>query len=355
MKCLQTVSSASVWRRVIVSAALVTVALAVPALAAPPDAWITTKVKLALMTTEGVPSTAINVDTVNGQVTLHGKVNSAEAKEKAEAETKKIDGVQSVRNLLQTVPAQHEKAVRQSDDQIKKQVARSLKNDASLKNSSITVQSVNNGVVLLAGSAQTLTDHLSAVEDAASVSGVRRVASEVQSPDKVGDAEIWREHAMQKTSKATRSVGRGAQDLWITSATKMRLLADRKTPALDINVDTRAGVVTLFGMVTSQDAKANAEMDARKVSGVKRVVNELQVVPSQKQETVKAKDDELEREVKKAFENHQDLKDINVQVKNCVARLTGTVPHGTDRLEAAVVARSTHGVCSVQDDLRIAN
>ena len=40
-------------------------------------------------------------------------------------------------------------------------------------------------------------------------------------------------------------------------------------------------------------------------------------------------------------------------VKNCVARLTGTVPSGTQRLEAAIVARSTVGVCSVQDDLRI--
>jgi len=35
--------------------------------------------------------------------------------------------------------------------------------------------------------------------------------------------------------------------------------------------------------------------------------------------------------------------------------MTGTVPNGTQRLEAAVVARSTAGVCSVQDDLRIAD
>ncbi|MGD0948094.1 MAG: hypothetical protein ABSA52_11745 [Candidatus Binatia bacterium] len=31
----------------------------------------------------------------------------------------------------------------------------------------------------------------------------------------------------------------------------------------------------------------------------------------------------------------------------------GTVPTGMQRLEAAVVTRSTLGVCSVQDDLRI--
>jgi osmotically-inducible protein OsmY len=37
--------------------------------------------------------------------------------------------------------------------------------------------------------------------------------------------------------------------MWITSATKMRLLADSQPPALDINVDTREGIVTLFGIV----------------------------------------------------------------------------------------------------------
>src|SRR5512143_1154873 len=69
------------------------------------DAWITTKTKMALLTTEGVSSTAVNVDTVDGRVTLHGKVETAAEKEKAEAEAKKIEGVTEVRNLLQVVPA----------------------------------------------------------------------------------------------------------------------------------------------------------------------------------------------------------------------------------------------------------
>ena len=74
-----------------------------------------------------------------------------------------------------------------------------------------------------------------------------------------------------------------------------------RTPALDINVDTRAGVVTLFGIVPTQDAKAAAADDARKVSGVTRVENELQVVASAKQAAVKVRDEELEGAVKKAL------------------------------------------------------
>lgn len=143
-----------------------------------------------------------------------------------------------------------------------------------------------------------------------------------------------------------------ASDIWITSATKMRLLTDSRTPALDINVETQAGVVTLFGIVPSQEAKAAAAADARKVSGVKRVVNELQVVASAKQAAVKVRDDDIESNVKKAFEK-ADFKDISVEVKNGVVRLTGTVPTGARRLEAAVLARSIQGVRAVKDELRL--
>lgn len=342
-------------RRASALAALLSCVLAAPALAAQPDAWITTKSKLALLTTEGVSSTAVNVDTVNQQVTLHGKVRSAEEKAKAEAVVKTITGVRGVRNLLEVVAPRHEKAVQQSDADIKKQVGKALETDASLQDSSITVQSVNNGVVLLAGTAETLTDHLSAVEVAASVPGVRHVSSEIQSPDTLADAEIWRDDKQAQLSDAAYGLGNASRDLYITSMTKMRLLGDSRTPALDINVDTRNGVVTLFGIVAGKEAKDAAEADARKVSGVKDVRNELQVVSSARQPFVKVHDDDIERDMRKTFQDHADFKDISIEVKNCAARLTGTVPTGTQRLEAAVVARSTVGVCSVQDDLRIAN
>lgn len=324
--------------------------LATPAGATMSDAWITTKTKLALLTTEGVPGTSINVDTILGKVTLHGKVNSDEEKAKAETVAQKIDGVQGVRNLLQVVTPKHEKAVQVSDDELKPRIEHALQADPSLESSAISVQSVNHGVVLLGGTAKTLSAHLRAVEVASGVAGVRRVASEVQSPDTLADAEIWRD-----TPKAP-SAGAGAvdtaSDIWITSATKMRLLADSQTPALDINVDTTNGVVTLFGIVSSKEAKAAAEADARKVSGVKRVRNELEVVASSNQAAVKVRDEELEDAVTKAFDTPE-LKDISVNVKNGVVRLTGTVPTGARALDAAVLARSVPGVSSVQNDLKV--
>jgi hyperosmotically inducible protein len=67
--------------------------------------------------------------------------------------------------------------------------------------------------------------------------------------------------------------------MYITSATKMRLLADSRTPGLRINVDTTDGVVTLFGTVESEEAKGAADLEASRVNGVKHVVNRLEVKP----------------------------------------------------------------------------
>jgi hyperosmotically inducible periplasmic protein len=328
---------------------VVALALAAPVGAATPDAWITTKTKLSLLTTEGVSGTAIRVDTILGKVTLHGKVRTAEEKAKAESIAKKIDGVLEVRNLLQVVTPQREKTVQLSDDALKLRVEKELQGDSSLKESSISVKSVNKRVVLLSGTAKTLSAHLRAVETVAWMPGVERVASEIKSPEALADAEIWRD-PMSKRSNKEHGIWDTASDIWITSATKMLLLTDGRTPALDINVETRAGVVTLFGIVPSQDAKTAAAADARKVSGVKRVVNDLQVMTRSKDAAVKVRDEDIESDVKKAFE--KEFKDISVEVKNGVVRLKGTVSTGTRRLEAAVLARSIQGVRAVKDALR---
>jgi osmotically-inducible protein OsmY len=81
-------------------------------------------------------------------------------------------------------------------------------------------------------------------------------------------------------------------------------------------------------------------------------LSELQVVPSAKQQAVNASDDELQREVRKALDEHE-FRDVGLEVRNGVARLTGTVPTEARNLEAAVVARSVPGVRAVQDDLRL--
>jgi hyperosmotically inducible protein len=142
-----------------------------------PDSWVTLKTKLALMTTENVDTWDLNVDTKNGEVTLHGKVATEAAKAKAEQVAKGIEGTKSVKNLLQVVPKNTRDAVEDSDDVIKGNVEKALDANAVLKD--VNVTSVNQGVVLLSGSVETLQAHVTAVETASKVRGVRRVSSNV--------------------------------------------------------------------------------------------------------------------------------------------------------------------------------
>jgi hyperosmotically inducible protein len=146
----------------------------------PPDSWITMKTQVALMTTEGVSTTHLNVDTVKGVVTLHGTVPTDTAKAKAEEVAKGIDGVKSVKNLLQVVPKSERSVVERSDDEIKKGVEDAFKANKVVHDSGIKVASVNKGVVLLSGKTKSLAAHLQAIKLADGVRGVRRVATEVE-------------------------------------------------------------------------------------------------------------------------------------------------------------------------------
>lgn len=344
----------SLWKRAAVGGAVVFgLTLGTPAFADTPDAWVTTKIKLALLTTEGVGSTDVNVDTVDGHVTLHGTVASQQEKAKAEQAARGIEGVTDVRNMLVVVaPSRHE-AVEASDAQIKDKVEAALKDDRSLADSDIDVESVNKGVVVLSGTAASLTDHLNAVADARRVSGVKQVASEIKSPDKLSDNEIWRDTKGAAESAATTTT-ETMSDMWITSAAKVRLIANDQTPANQINVDTSNGVVTLFGIVPSDASKRNAEAEVAKVGGVKKVRNELQVVPAGEQKAVKANDSDIKQRIDSKFEKGiTDDADITVEVKDGVVRLTGEVERQTDRLRALTLARSTDGVRSVVDELQV--
>jgi osmotically-inducible protein OsmY len=319
--------------------------------AQPPDAWVTTKVKMSLLTNEGISARSVHVDTVDGRVTLHGSVPTEAEKLRAEQVASKVDGATQVRNLLQVVAPQHEAQTDATDAQVEQRVKASLKDDRALADSSITVRSVNAGVVLLAGKATTLSDAYHAVGVTASVPGVRRVASEIQSPDALGDAELWYDGAYDAAVYESSA----AADTWITTAAKVRLIASSDTPGFDINVDTNNGIVTLFGVVASAQAKRAAEVEVRKVGGVKNVVNDLQVVAKANQDRVEREDDEVSKAIQARIDAIGGLEgsDIDIAVSNGVARLTGTVKSRSDQVAALTVTRSTAGVVRVIDEMRL--
>jgi hyperosmotically inducible periplasmic protein len=146
------------------------------------DTWITTKIRIALMTTDGAGRDAVKVDTEHGKVTIHGTVDSEAVKEKAEATVRAVGGVTEVKNLLQVVKASRQDSVKAADKDVKDAVEKALKADERLEG--IKVKSVDNGLVILDGSTSNLASELRAIEVAYAIAGVRQVDSGIVTKEK---------------------------------------------------------------------------------------------------------------------------------------------------------------------------
>jgi osmotically-inducible protein OsmY len=143
------------------------------------DSWITTKATIVLLTTDGFSVKGAAVDTVDGKVTIHGNVATEADRTKAEQTILEVDGVKSVANFLQVVSANKKDMVAAVEDSdVKERVEASLRTDTKMND--VKVTSVNDGVVLLSGKAENLNENLRAIQNAYSVQGVYRVASDIQ-------------------------------------------------------------------------------------------------------------------------------------------------------------------------------
>ena len=74
-----------------------------------------------------------------------------------------------------------------------------------------------------------------------------------------------------------RTAGRYIDDQTLTTEVKTKLVADRLANLTRVNVTTQNGVVYLTGTVDSPDRAQHAADLANSVSGVRQVVNQIQV------------------------------------------------------------------------------
>jgi osmotically-inducible protein OsmY len=75
----------------------------------------------------------------------------------------------------------------------------------------------------------------------------------------------------------TQPAGRQVDDASIHAALMTKLTVDRFSNIVNIDINVTNGVVTLAGEVPNAQVKADAQTEARTVSGVVRVINNLQV------------------------------------------------------------------------------
>jgi len=74
-----------------------------------------------------------------------------------------------------------------------------------------------------------------------------------------------------------KSAGTTLDDATITASVKSKLVADKASNLTRIDVDTNNGIVSLNGTVETPEQRARAEQLAREATGVKQVMNNLQI------------------------------------------------------------------------------
>ncbi|UOB04142.1 BON domain-containing protein [[Acidovorax] ebreus] len=123
---------------------------------------------------------------------------------------------------------------------------------------------------------------LSACNKAEEPTAGQRLDSAINKTEQAAqDAKQKMESAAQEAGQASRNATADAaalmDDAGITTKVNAGLAQDPDLSAIKIDVDTRAGVVTLNGPVKSEQARDRASQIAQAVPGVTSVVNNLTI------------------------------------------------------------------------------
>lgn len=191
----------------------------------------------------------INVHVRGGAVTLSGVVHNLKAKRDAEAEVRRVAGVARVKSFLRVRP----KAQLKTDQQIAEEIRESLRRDADVDPSRITVL-VYNGAARLHGEVSSEHAKEQAEEAASRVTGVASVENYLKVP---GSSERRSDEAIRRDVES---------QLWWSPFVD----SDR------IQVRVEGGVATLRGTVEDFEER-NAALENAREGGAVEVRDRLQV------------------------------------------------------------------------------
>jgi hyperosmotically inducible protein len=200
----------------------------------------------------------IKIESKDGVVTLTGIVADNFNKSMAEETVSGLPGVKSVDNKLELKSAS---PTENSDAWLRDKVKVTLLFHRSVSAGTTEVD-VKDGIVTLRGDAASQAQKELTTEYARDVEGVEGVNNEM---------------TVTKTQKKTSTMGEKIDDASITAQVKMALLYRRSTSALNTKVETKRGVVTLYGKASNAAESSLAAKLANDVKGVKSVKNRMTI------------------------------------------------------------------------------
>ncbi|HSN71577.1 MAG TPA: BON domain-containing protein [Steroidobacteraceae bacterium] len=324
-----------------------------------PDPEIAQEIRDALRWNANVDDGLIDVAVRGGEVTLSGSVGSLAEKNVAIriAWTAGVDDVDAAE--LKVAPwARNEelradKYSRISDEQIADAVQEALMYDPRVSRFTIEVDSVN-GLVTLRGSVADLKAKRAAITDARNTVGVVGVRDRL----KVRPGDVM------------------PSDETIAAAVEKALARDPFVTALDIDVSSRGGIVSLHGDVDTWFEKGQADDVAARVKGVVAVDNDLVVEDDAfsavfdpyvdawsiygyewyepESREPRQPDSVVAQQIREEFwwSPYVDEEAVRVTVKNGVATLTGDVESWAER-RAATENALEGGAVTVVNELTV--
>lgn len=239
-------------------AAVALLALSVPVHASEMDSRIASSAKQSYVFKTYLHGDDIKIHSSDGAVTLTGVVSEESHKSLAQETIEGLPGVKSVDNRLEL---KGESPAKNSDAWLTTKVKTTLLFNRSVSAASTEVNT-KGGIVTLRGDATSQAQKELTTEYAKDVEGVKDVNNEM---------------TVTKTSGKTETVGKDIDDASITAQVKMTLLYHRSTSALNTKVETKNGVVTLYGKASNASELNLAAKLARDVNGVKDVKNRMSI------------------------------------------------------------------------------
>lgn len=344
------------------------------------DSGITTAVQARYYADDTIRNRNVDVTTENGVVTLRGTVDSEQSKQKAQQLAQNVAGVTRVENQIQvqseerpaattgttaeTRPAESAEGPADIDaGWISTKIQAQYFMNPELKPWNIDVTSSSTGVVTLSGEIDNATDKQQAVKIAQNTEGVTRVEDNLRVRGETAPAS----GATGATGAAETSENR-PPDGWITAKVQAKYFMDSEVKGRDIDVDTASGVVTLKGSVEDEMEKRRAEALARNIDGVRDVQNELTLTPAAapvgplpeagataREAGEKIEDAFITTKIQSQYFLDADVKghEINVDTRNGIVTLKGTVETEAQKKEAEQIATTTEGVSKVVNQLTV--
>jgi osmotically-inducible protein OsmY len=258
----------------------------------------------------------------------------------------------------------------------------------------VDVSTTSDGVVTLSGEVENAEGRRKAVEIAQATEGVTRVEDRlrVQSDtaatvgrderpvDPSGTPSARDDKAPRGADASDRDMGGSGPlgDAWLTTKVQSKFFLDDEVKGREIDVSTLEGVVTLTGSVRSESEKRQAVAIARNTDGVRQVNERLRVdqsaagtagamdgdggaTPGRTDWDVRSVenpfgDEWLTTKIQSKFYLEESVKgaDINVDTREGVVTLKGTVPSAEAKQTAEQIVRGTAGVQRVENQLQVA-